>query len=92
MDLGHLKRLNKDKRSEINYLSEVQSGMMNSTLNVAVNVGNIEEVIKNSFKIFKGSYLPLIAYEASRLLVKYKKLNAYFTDANIAYYKEINIG
>lgn len=84
--------LSKLKKIEIKYLSDVQSGVMNSTLNVAVDIKNIDESIKESFKIFEGSYLPLIVYETSRLLLKYKVFNAYFMGDKIGYYKHINIG
>lgn len=84
--------LSKLKKTEIKYLSDVQSGVMNSTLNVAVDIKNIDDSIKESFKIFEGSYLPLIVYETSRLLLKYKVFNAYFMGDKIGYYKHINVG
>jgi pyruvate/2-oxoglutarate dehydrogenase complex dihydrolipoamide acyltransferase (E2) component len=90
--LVDIEPVSKLKKTEIQYLSDVQSGVMNSILNVAVDVGNINEAIEKSFKIFKGSYLPLIVYEVSRLLLKYKMFNAYFMGDNIGYYKNINLG
>lgn len=90
--LVDIEPVSKLKKTEISYLSDVQSGVMNSILNVAVDAGNINEAIEKSFKIFEGSYLPLIVYEVSRLLIKYKMFNAYFMGDNIGYYKNINVG
>lgn len=84
--------LSKIKKTEIQYLTDVQSGVMNSVLNVAVDIKNIDEAINQSFKIFSGSYLPLIVYEISRLLTKYRVFNAFFTGDGIAYYNRINVG
>jgi pyruvate/2-oxoglutarate dehydrogenase complex dihydrolipoamide acyltransferase (E2) component len=91
-NLVEVEPISKLKKTEIQYLSDVQSGVMNSTLNVAVDVKNINEAINQSFKIFKGSYLPLIVYEVSRLLLKYKVFNAYFMGDKLGYYKNINVG
>ena len=90
--LVDIQAVSKLKKIEIKYLSDVQSGVMNSVINVAVDVKNIDEAIGKAFKIFKGSYLPLIVYETSRLLGKYKVFNAYYMGDNIAYYKNINVG
>jgi len=90
--LVEVEPLSKLKKTEIQYLSDVQSGVMNSTLNVAVDIKNIDEAISQSFQIFKGSYLPLIVYEVSRLLSKYKVFNAYFMGDKLGYYKNINVG
>jgi len=90
--LVNMEMVSKSKKLEIKYLSDVQSGVMNSVLNVAVNINNIEATLIKYMKIFKDSYLPLIVYESSRLLKKYKVFNAYFIDDTIAYYKNINIG
>lgn len=87
-----IKPISSTKKAEIRYLSDVQSGMMNSILNVAVDVKNIDETLESTFKIFKDSYLPLIVYETSRLLKKYKVLNAYFMGDNIGFYKNVNVG
>ncbi len=80
------------KKREIEYLSDIQTGDLNSVLNIAVNTENIDKTVKNSFEIFEGSYLPLIAYEASRLLKRYKILNSCFLGDKIGYYKHINMG
>ena len=65
---------------------------MNSVIYVSVDADGLSNLLKNTFKIFKDSFLPLIVYESSRLLLKYKHLNAYFMGNKIAYYKNINIG
>ena len=87
-----IKPISNAKKAEIKYLSDVQSGVMNSVLNVAVDIKNIDKTLQSSFKIFKDSYLPLIVYETSRLLKKYKVFNAYFMGDKIGFYKNINIG
>ena len=90
--LVEIKPISGNKKIEIEYLSDVQSGLMNSTLNVAVDVKNIDKSIVDNFKFFKDSYLPIIVYEVSRLLQKYKEFNAYFMGDSIGYYKDVNVG
>lgn len=80
------------KKREIEYLSDIQKGDLNSVLNIAVSTENIDKTVKDSFEIFEGSYLPLIVYEVSRLLKKYKILNSCFLGDKIGYYKHINLG
>jgi len=84
--------ITKTKKTEIENLRQVQSGLMNSVIYVSVDADGLSNLLKNTFKIFKDSFLPLIVYESSRLLLKYKHLNAYFMGNKIAYYKNINIG
>jgi pyruvate/2-oxoglutarate dehydrogenase complex dihydrolipoamide acyltransferase (E2) component len=84
--------VSKAKKKEIENLSDVQTGCMNSVLNVFVDIKDVESLISQSFQIFKSSYLPVVVYETSRLLSKYEALNAYYMGDTIRYHKKINIG
>ncbi|MBF0351746.1 MAG: 2-oxo acid dehydrogenase subunit E2 [SAR324 cluster bacterium] len=87
-----LKKVTASKRTEINWLSSVQSANLNSVLYITVETEGIFDFTKNSLLYLKESLLPLISYESSRLLLKYRELNAFFVDDQIAYYKEIHLG
>lgn len=79
------------KKLEIAYLSDASSGLMTSTVNISVDVGE-KRLYRPKIKIFEDSNLPLIIYETAKLLKKYKDFNAFYVDENIACYKNINIG
>jgi pyruvate/2-oxoglutarate dehydrogenase complex dihydrolipoamide acyltransferase (E2) component len=87
-----LQKLTSAKRREIEYLSEVQSTGLTSTIHVFVETRGIFTHIHRSLKYLKDSLLPVILYEVARLLQDYPLLNAYFTGEGIATYKEINAG
>lgn len=87
-----VERLSSNKRREIEYLGEVQSAGLTSTINVTVETENIFGHLNRSLKYLRNSLLPVILYETGRLLVKYPVLNAFFTGDGIAQYKEVNIG
>jgi pyruvate/2-oxoglutarate dehydrogenase complex dihydrolipoamide acyltransferase (E2) component len=87
-----LEKLTSGKRREIEYLSEVQSTGLISTLHIFVETDNIFTFINRSLKYLKDSLLPVVIYEAARLLTDYPLLNAYFTGEAIACYREINPG
>lgn len=80
------------KKTEISYLSMVQAAGLNSTIHVHVDVENVFRVTRKYFEVFKDSILPLVIYEASRLLKQYRPLNAYYEDGHILYYDEVHIG
>jgi pyruvate/2-oxoglutarate dehydrogenase complex dihydrolipoamide acyltransferase (E2) component len=79
------------KQAEIKALSYVQSSGLVSTIFVNVDTPNIPKSENLLFKS-SGSYLPVIAFEVSRLLKKYPVLNAYFENNCIMHYTSINIG
>ncbi|MEW5895443.1 MAG: 2-oxo acid dehydrogenase subunit E2 [Candidatus Omnitrophota bacterium] len=81
------KKLSKAKSAEIVALSQVQQAGLNSVVNVYVDVNGADELRENPNFI-----LSVAVYETSRLLRKYRELNAYFVNSNIAFYKDINIG
>lgn len=88
----NVEKLSSNKKREIAYLSSVQSAGLTSTINTWVNTDGIFVHINQSLKYLKNSLLPVIIYEAARLLHKYQPLNAYFTGEAIACYKEVNVG
>lgn len=87
-----VQKLSSSKRKEIAYLSAVQSGGLTSTININIDTEGIFVHINQSMMYLKNSLLPVIIYESSRLLHKYRQLNAYFTGDAIALYNEVNIG
>lgn len=91
-NLVYFEPVSNNKKTEIKYLADAQSGVLNSALNVAVDFGDIGEIIKKSFKIFDSSCLPLIIFEVSRLLKHYRVFNAFYADKKIGFYRHINVG
>lgn len=85
-------KLSSNKKREIEYLSEVQSTGLTSTIHVIIETEGIFTHINQSVQYLKNSLLPVIIYETGRLLKKYPLLNAYFTGDAIALYKQINVG
>jgi pyruvate/2-oxoglutarate dehydrogenase complex dihydrolipoamide acyltransferase (E2) component len=87
-----VEKLSSNKKREIEYLSAIQATGLTSTINVMIETAGIFVHMNQSLQYLKNSLLPVIIYEASRLLQKYKVLNAYYTDDAIAFYNDINIG
>jgi len=87
-----VEKLSKAKRREIEYLSEVQSTGLTSTVHSFVDTEGIFTHINRSQKYLKDSLLPVIIYEVARLLADYPLLNGYYTENGVALYKEINVG
>lgn len=85
-------KLPKNKLKEIDYLSGIQHTGLTSTINVRINIEGLFVQLNNWQKKIQGSLLPITIFETGRLLKKYKKLNAYFVNNGIAYYKEVHIG
>jgi len=83
--------LNLAKQVEVAALSSVQSTGLVSTIFYNVDDCTLpasENLIINS----AGSFLPIISYEAARLLLKYPMLNAYYLNNKIMEYIDVNIG
>ncbi|MCP4110846.1 MAG: hypothetical protein GY749_35845 [Desulfobacteraceae bacterium] len=89
---AEIKKLGTAKKSEISYLSDIQSACLNSVVNVFVDVDGIFNLLNDNLDVFKDSLLPVIIYEVSRLLKKYREFNAYYIDDSIAYYKDVHMG
>jgi pyruvate dehydrogenase E2 component (dihydrolipoamide acetyltransferase) len=87
-----VEKLSSNKKREIEYLSEVQSIGLTSTINTIIETEGIFVFINQSLKALKNSLLPVIIYETARLLEKYPELNSYFAGTEIAKYKEVNVG
>lgn len=87
-----LERLSSAKRREIEYLAEVQSTGLTSTVNTFVDTDGIFTHINPALQYLKDSLLPVILYESSRLLADYPLLNAYSTGDGVARYQEITPG
>ena len=87
-----VEKLASAKRREIEYLSEVQSTGLTSTINTYVDTEGIFTFINRGLRYLKDSLLPVIIYETGRLLADYPLLNGYFTGEAAALYKEVNPG
>lgn len=87
-----VEKLSSGKKKEIEYLSDIQSTGLTSTVNTFVEVEGLFLQVNKSLQYLKNSLLPLLIYETARLLKKYPLLNAFFTDSGTAYYKDVNIG
>jgi len=85
-------KLSAEKRREIEYLSSVQGANLVSTLYIDINTAGLIGPVSNKFRYFKESILPLLIFEAAKLLLKYPQLNAFYDDGQIATYKYVNIG
>ncbi|HVS95266.1 MAG TPA: 2-oxo acid dehydrogenase subunit E2 [Puia sp.] len=80
------------KKREIEYLADIQSTGLTSTIHTHIDTEGIFVHINRSLKYMRDSLLPVILYESSRLLTDYPQLNGYFTGDAIATYKEVNPG
>ena len=88
----YIEKLPIQKLREIEYLSVVQKYGLVSSVSVSVDVENVINFVNTHLSLLKGSFLPIIIYELSRLLKKFSKLNAFYENKYINYYKDINIG
>ena len=89
---GVVEKLASAKKREIEYLSDVQSTGLTSTINTYVDTEGIFTFINRGLRYLKDSLLPVIIYETGRLLADYPLLNGYFTGEAAALYKEVNPG
>jgi pyruvate/2-oxoglutarate dehydrogenase complex dihydrolipoamide acyltransferase (E2) component len=87
-----LEKLRSAKRREIEYLADIQSTGLTSTVNIHVETEGIFTHINPSLQYLKDSLLPVLVYESARLLSVYPLLNAFFTGEGVAVYKEVNPG
>ena len=87
-----LKKLSANKKREIEYLGSVQANGLVSTINTFIETDGIFVHLNESLKALKNSLLPVTIYETSRLLQKYKELNAFYNNDSICYYEKIDIG
>ena len=87
-----IEKLSANKKREIQYLSSVQAEGLISTVNTFIETEGIFVHLNQSLKALKNSLLPVTVYEVSRLLKKYRELNAFFSGDAISYYKDVQIG
>jgi pyruvate/2-oxoglutarate dehydrogenase complex dihydrolipoamide acyltransferase (E2) component len=88
----YLEKISSNKKREIEYLSHVQSASLVSVINTWVDMQGVDVFLSNHLTYFKETILPIVIYECSRLLVKYRVFNAYFVQDCIAYYNDVNVG
>lgn len=86
------KNISKSKKREIEYLRQVQQAGLNSMVNIEVDTNGILAATAPHLNYFKHSLLPVILYEASRLLLKYPQLNAFYQEQEIWFYNDVNVG
>ena len=91
-DVYQMVKISPSKKTEISYLSKVQSAGLNSALHIHVDVEGLFTLTNMHFDLLKDTLLPIVAYETAMLLKDYKEFNAFYADDHIAYYKRINIG
>ena len=86
------KRISRAKKREIDYLRQVQQAGLNSIVNIEFDTHGILAATGQHSKYFKHSLLPVIIYEAARLLRKYPQLNAFYLEQEVLFYNDVNIG
>lgn len=86
------RKISRSKKREIDYLRQVQQAGLNSTVNIEVDTTGVLAVAGEHSRYFKHSLLPVITYEAARLLRKFPHLNAFYLDQEILSYNDVNIG
>ena len=84
-------KVSKSKGLEIDYLTDGQAGLINSSITVQFNSSSIRQVI-NDRGLYNGQILPVILYEFSRLLEEFPKFTAYYDSGNVHFYDQVNIG
>jgi len=85
-------KLSRIKKAEITSLQRVNSSSLISNVVVSINTGDVLPYIKKNCEYIKSTLAPIVLFEVSRLLIKYKELNSFFKNNEIAYYKDINLG
>ncbi len=84
--------LSRTKKTEIRYLSDINSSGLTSMVAISIEADALFRVLARGSSYFSESLLPLLTYETSRLLKKYRELNAFFVDNSIAFHKAVNVG
>jgi pyruvate/2-oxoglutarate dehydrogenase complex dihydrolipoamide acyltransferase (E2) component len=80
------------KLNEIKALASVQSSGIVSTIFISIDSINKIEEYKRPLFAGSESLLPLVASEASKLLLRYPVLNAFFDNNTIRIYDDVNLG
>jgi pyruvate/2-oxoglutarate dehydrogenase complex dihydrolipoamide acyltransferase (E2) component len=87
-----VEKLSANKKREIQYLTAVQEDGLTSTINTFIETDGIFVNMNKALKALKDSLLPVTVFEISRLLKKYRELNACYSGDSITYYRETNLG
>jgi len=88
----YTEEISNTKKREIENLKGVQSSNLTSVVAKSIHIENLDNWINTNSKALPQSVLPLVIFESSRLLKKYKYLNSYFADDKIYFYQNVNIG
>ena len=86
---AHQKPVAPHKREEIRALEAGAGSSMLSVIGITLS-RPLERAHENEF--FKGRITDLVVYEASRLMAKYKRLNAAFNQGAITFHDDVNAG
>ena len=81
-----------EKRTEIRYLSQVQSANLNSSVFISVCSKPLLDYMLEKSSFFKKSILPIVIKEVHALLATHRQFNAFFADNAICKYPEIVVG
>nr|QCC21384.1 RenI [Candidatus Endohaliclona renieramycinifaciens] len=84
-------KITNSKQIEINLLSEGQKGGLNSSLTIQFESVQIRAHLKKILGL-ENQILPYILFTFSNTLIEYPKFTAYYTENQINYYNEINLG
>lgn len=84
--------LPRTKKVEIDYLSDVQSSDLTSSMTIEIDVSKLSNYIYANHKYFKFSVAPTVISIVSKLLKKYKNFNSFYRTGKINYYNDINVG
>lgn len=86
-----IEKITNSKRLEINLLTEGQEGGLNSSLTVQFESAQIRSYLKKILGL-DNQILPYILFVFSDIIFEYPKFTAYYTEGQINYYNEINLG
>jgi len=91
MPAARVEPVSLSKAAEIAALSDGARGSINSTLSVQFESASLRSRLLTE-RLFDGNPLPLVLYEAARLLRQWPELTACFRDEAIHYYDRADIG
>lgn len=80
------------KKREIQYLSDVQSAGLVSTLHIRLELQKVWPFLDKRMKYFKKSILPIVVFECGKLLQRFPLLNAFFNGDQVGCYQEVHVG
>jgi pyruvate/2-oxoglutarate dehydrogenase complex dihydrolipoamide acyltransferase (E2) component len=84
--------LSANKRREIEYLSQVASAGLVSSVGIYLNTGRDLNASTENLPNSMNPLLSIIVYELARLLREFREFNAYYDNNNTVFYHAVNIG